>query len=96
MQPMIRTTPKDNKISLGFTHFAKNLAQQRNCWSLEMTRLNEENAPSQPKETFSENYLNRLKLPNNYISNSNDCSNAERCRMDSPYVHNRNHSRSNS
>ena len=29
------------------------------CWSLKRKKLNEEKAPSQPKETYSQNYLNR-------------------------------------
>ena len=65
-------------------------------WSLKRKKLNEKKAPPQPKETYSQNYPNRSKLPNTYRSNSNDRFNAQRGRSDSPYVANRNRGKSNS
>ena len=43
-------------------------------------KTNEEKAPPEPKEKYSQNYANRSKSPNKYRSNSNDRSNAQRGR----------------
>ena len=66
------------------------------CWSLKKKKLDEEKTPPQPKETFSQNYPKQQKAPNKFQSNSNDRSSSQRGRSDSPYVSNRNRSRSNS
>ena len=92
--------PNNPKMKQDFTRFCtyckKSGHTVKFCWSLKRKKLNEEKAPRQPKETYPQNYPNRSKLPNTYRSNSNDRSNAQRGRSDSPYVANRNRSRSNS
>ena len=92
--------PNNPKVKQDFTRFCtyckKSGHTVKFCWSLKRKKLNEEKAPPQPKETYSQNYPNRPKSPNNYRSSSNDRSNAQRGRSDSPYVANRNRSRSNS
>ena len=92
--------PNNPKMKQDFTRFCtyckKSGHTVKFCWSLKRKKLNEEKAPPQPKETYSQNYPNRSKSPNTYRSNSNDRSNAQRGRSDSPYVTNRNRSRSNS
>ena len=60
-----------------------------------MKKLNEEKAPPQLKETYSQNYPNQSKSPKNYRWNSKDRSNALIGSSDGPYVANRNRSRSN-
>ena len=97
MRPMIQTIQKGNKISLGFVHIAKKSGPTvKFCWSLKRKKLIEEKAPPQSKESYSQNYPNHPKSPNTYRSNWNDRSDAQRGRSDSPYVANRNRSRSNS
>ena len=92
--------PDNPKMKQDFTRFCtyckKSDHTAKFCWSLKRKKLNEEKAPPQPKATYSQNYPNRSKSPNTYRSNSNDRSNAQRGRSDSPYVANRNRSRSNS
>ena len=66
------------------------------CWSINRKKLNEQNAPRQPKETYSQNYPNQSKSPNNYRPKTNDRSNARRGRRDSPSVAKCNRTRSNS
>ena len=91
--------PINPKVKQDVTRFCTNCKKSGHtvkfCWSLKRKKLNEEKAPPQPKETYSQNYPNRSKMPNTYRSNSNDRSNAQRGRSDSPYVANRNRSRSN-
>ena len=92
--------PNNPEMKQDFTRFCTYCEKSGNtvkfCWSLTKKKLNEEKPPHQPKETYSQNYPNQPKSPNNYKSNSNDRSNAQRGRSDSPYVANRNRSRSNS
>ena len=92
--------PKNPKTKQDFTRFCtycKKSGRTVNfCWSIKRKNPNEEKAPPQPKETYSQNHPSRSKLPNNYKSNSNDRSYAQRRRSDSPYVANRSCSRSNS
>ena len=91
--------PNNPKMKQDFTRFCtycKKSGHTANFVGHSREKLNDEKAPPQPKETYSQNYPNRPKSPNNYRSNSNDRSNAQRGRSDSPYVANRNRSRSNS
>ena len=92
--------PNNPEMKQDFTRFCtyckKSGHTVKFCWSLKRNKLNEEKAHPQPKETYSQNYPNRSKSPNNYRSNSNDRSNAQRGRSDSLYVANRNRSRSDS
>ena len=92
--------PNKPKMKQDFTRFCtyckKSGHTVKFCWSLKRKKLNEEKAPPQPKKTYSQNHPNRSKSPNTYRANSNDRSNAERGRSDSPYVANLNRSRSNS
>ena len=91
--------PNNAKKKQDFTRFCTYCKKSGHtvnfCWLLKRTKLNEEKAPPEPKETWSQNYPNQSKSPNNYRSNSNDHSNAQRGRSDSPYVANRNRRRSN-
>ena len=92
--------PNNPKMKQDFTRFCTYCKKSGHTvkffWSLKRKKLNEEKAPLQPTETYSQNYPNQPKSPNTYRSNSNDRSNAQRGRSDSPYVANRNRSRSNS
>ena len=92
--------PNNHKMKQDFTRFCtycKNFAHTvKFCRSLKRKKLNEEKAPPQPKKTYSQNYPIRSKSPNNYRLNSNDRSNAQRDRSDSPYGAKQNRSRSDS
>ena len=92
--------PNNPKMKQDFTRFCtyckKSGYTRKILLVTQEKKLNEEKAPPQPKETYSQNYPNQSKSPNTYRSNSNDRSNAQRGRSDSPYVANRNCSRSNS
>ena len=74
--------PNNPKMKQDFTRFCTYCRKfghtVKFCWSLRRKKLNEEKAPPQPKETYSQNYPNRSKSPNTYRSNSNDRSNAQR------------------
>ena len=67
--------PNNPKMKQDFTRFCtyckKSGHRVKFCWSLKRKKLNEEKAPPQPKETYSQNYPNRSKSPNTYRANSN-------------------------
>ena len=92
--------PNSPKMKQDFSRFCKYCKKSgltvKFCWSLRRKKLNEEKSPPQSKETYSQNYPNRSKSPNDYRSNSNDRANAQRVRRDRPYVAGPNRSRSSS
>ena len=85
--------PNNTEMKQDFTLFCNYCKKSGHAvnffWLLKEKKLNEEKAPPQPKEIFSQTNSNQQKLPKNYKSN-------QRGRNDSPYVANRNRSRSNS
>ena len=48
------------------------------CWTLKKKKENEEKPPSQPKETYAQNYPSRPKSPNTNTSRSDNQSNGQR------------------
>ena len=72
--------PNNPKMKQDLTRFLtyciKSGHTVKSCSSLKRKQLNEEKSLPQPEETYSQNYSNRSKTPNNYRSNTNDRSNA--------------------
>ena len=92
--------PNNPKMKQDFTRFCNYCKKSghtiKYCWTLKKKKENEEKPPPQPKETYAQNYPSRPKSPNNNTSQSDNRSNGQRGRSNSPYVSNGYRSRSNS
>ena len=92
--------PKNPKMKQNFTRFCtycKNSGHILNLfWSLKTKKTQRGKTTIPTKKTYSESHPGQSKSPKNYRSKSNEMSNTQRGRSESPYVPNSDRSRSNS